>query len=117
MKSESSRREQGKTRDVEEKNMKDHELRFRARARPTFVPKRFPKDLVAQGLVLGDVLSSRHLLYFCVGVLSVTAKLVEGLGLHGFLNGEDVDGGHWVEARNAAARGNGHALVRYRRLR
>jgi hypothetical protein len=48
-------------------------------------------------------------------VLGIAAEGVKVGHLHGFFDAGDVDCRHWVGGRNAA-RTEGHALGRYRRL-
>lgn len=63
----------------------------------TLIPQGFPEDLVASGLVLGDVLGLTALLDLSVCVLPVATQLVKLLGLHGLFDALDIDGRHWVK--------------------
>lgn len=63
----------------------------------TLIPQWLPEDLVASGLVLGNVLGLTGLLDLSECVLPVATQLVELLGLHGLFDALDIDGRHWVK--------------------
>ncbi len=82
----------------------------------TFIPQRFPQNLVASNLGLTDILGGAVLLNFTIVVLGITPKGVKVGHLHGFFDAGDIDCRHWVGGRDAAGT-EGHALGRYRGLR
>ena len=57
----------------------------------TFIPQGLVEDLIAQGLVLREVLGSRVLTDLTGGVLCVAPHGVQVGHAHGFLDGSDVD--------------------------
>jgi len=58
----------------------------------TFIPERLVQNLIAEGLVLRDILGRGILAHLAKVVLRVAPQGVKVCRPHGFLNGCDVDG-------------------------
>lgn len=67
----------------------------------TFIPQGLGEDLVAQGLVVGEVLGRGMLADLARSVRCVAPHSVQVGHSHGLFDSCDVNRGHWVGGRDA----------------
>lgn len=74
----------------------DKRRRRRRQDSHTLVPVGLTDNLVAGGILLGEVLGGVVLLDLAEAVLGIATMLVQGRHFHGFLDGGNIDCTHWI---------------------
>lgn len=75
----------------------DSKKRCNQEEKHAFIPSRFPEDLVASSIILGNVICGSVLMDGAIVVLGISLEGIKSSHLHGSLDLFDVHGSHWIE--------------------